>query len=109
MTPINIDPQHPVLPIRTLTTSQVFLAKLFGRYATLGLAEDTWALNEQVLDEEAFLEQAWQNHEEREAQFFSMLRRMRSGVVACVFDGSDWIRAHVHALLRRRASGRGSR
>jgi predicted AlkP superfamily phosphohydrolase/phosphomutase len=97
VTPINIDPQHPVLPISHPHYFSVFLAKLFGRYATLGLAEDTWALNEQVLDEEAFLEQAWMNHEEREAQFFSMLRRMRSGVVACVFDGSDRIQ---HMFMR---------
>ena len=30
-----------------------------GPFATVGMAEDTWALNEGVIDEDAFLEQAW--------------------------------------------------
>ena len=35
-----------------------WFAKKFGSYGTLGLAEDTWAMNEGVLDEEAFIDQA---------------------------------------------------
>ncbi|MGE3766386.1 MAG: alkaline phosphatase family protein [Kofleriaceae bacterium] len=90
-TPIQIDPESPVLPISHPPIFATFLSKLCGRFATLGLAEDTWALNEGVLDEDAFLEQAWANHAEREAQLFAMLRRTRRGLVACVFDGSDRI------------------
>ena len=91
LSPINIDPESPVLPISHPRFFSAFLSKLVGRYATLGLAEDTWALNEGVLDEDAFLEQAWDNHAEREAMFFAMLRRTRRGLVACVFDGTDRI------------------
>src|SRR5690606_4253865 len=80
VTPINIDPENPVLPISHPKLFSMFLAKLLGRYATLGLAEDTWALNEGVLDEDGFLEQAWANHEEREAMFFEMLRRTPKGL-----------------------------
>lgn len=90
-TPIQIDPESPILPISHPRIFATFLSKLCGRYATLGLAEDTWALNEGVLDEHAFLEQAWANHAEREAQLFAMLRRTRRGLTACVFDGSDRI------------------
>jgi predicted AlkP superfamily phosphohydrolase/phosphomutase len=95
--PINIDPENPVMPISHPKFFAVFLAKLFGRYATLGLAEDTWALNEKVLDEDAFLEQAWANHEEREAQFFEMLKRTPRGLITCVFDGTDRIQ---HMFMR---------
>ncbi|RMH39037.1 MAG: nucleotide pyrophosphatase [Deltaproteobacteria bacterium] len=97
VTPINIDPVAPVLPISHPKVFATFLAKLIGRYATLGLAEDTWALNEGVLDEQAFLEQAWENHREREAMFFQMLRRTKRGVIACVFDGTDRIQ---HMFMR---------
>jgi predicted AlkP superfamily phosphohydrolase/phosphomutase len=90
-TPIQIDPESPILPISHPRFFATFLAKLCGRFATLGLAEDTWALNEGVLDEHAFLEQAWANHAEREAHLFAMLRRTRRGLTACVFDGSDRI------------------
>ena len=90
-TPIQIDPESPVLPISHPKFFAPFLSKLCGRFATLGLAEDTWALNEGVLDEHAFLEQAWANHAEREQHLFAMLRRTRKGLTACVFDGSDRI------------------
>jgi predicted AlkP superfamily phosphohydrolase/phosphomutase len=97
VTPINIDPARPVMPISHPFIFSVFLAKLCGSYAILGLAEDTWALNEGVIDEEAFLEQAWANHTEREAMFFEMLRRTPRGVISCVFDGSDRIQ---HMFMR---------
>ncbi len=97
VTPINIDPENPVLPISHPRYFSMFLAKMLGKYATLGLAEDTWALNEGVLDEDAFLEQAWANHAEREAMFFEMLRRTRKGVITCVFDGTDRIQ---HMFMR---------
>ncbi|MFN3201915.1 MAG: alkaline phosphatase family protein [Bradymonadia bacterium] len=97
VTPINIDPAKPMLPVASPSIFSVFLARLIGRFATLGLAEDTWALNEGVLDEEAFLEQAWANHAERESMFFEMLGRMNRGVVACVFDGTDRIQ---HMFMR---------
>jgi hypothetical protein len=97
ISPINIDPARPVLPVSHPPFFSMFLARLIGRFATLGLAEDTWALNEGVLDEEAFLEQAWANHSERERMFFEMLRRTPRGVVACVFDGTDRIQ---HMFMR---------
>jgi predicted AlkP superfamily phosphohydrolase/phosphomutase len=97
VSPINIDPARPVMPISHPFIFSVFLAKLCGRYSTLGLAEDTWALNEGVLDEDAFLEQAWANHTEREAMFFEMMRRTPKGVVSCVFDGTDRIQ---HMFMR---------
>lgn len=99
VTPINIDPENPILPISHPRFFSIFLSKLIGRYATLGLAEDTWALNEGVLDEEAFLEQAWANHAEREAMFFEMLERTPRGLITCVFDGSDRIQ---HMFMRYR-------
>jgi len=91
VTPINIDPENPILPISHPKFFATYLAKLLGSYATLGLAEDTWALNEGVIDEQAFLEQAWNNHEERESMFFEMLKRTPKGLITCVFDGTDRI------------------
>ena len=91
MTPINIDPASPALPISHPSSYAIYLSKLMGSYSTLGLAEDTWAMNERVLDEDAFLQQAYLNHEERETMFFNALEKTPKGVVACVFDASDRI------------------
>ena len=89
VTPINIDPSDPALPISWPTYYSVYLSKLIGDFATLGLAEDTWALNERVIDEAAFFQQTMDHHEEREKMFLNALKKSREGVVACVFDGTD--------------------
>lgn len=91
LTPINIDPDDPALPVSHPKTYSVYLSKLFGSYATLGLAEDTWALNERVIDEKAFWNQAWNIFEERRSQFFDALAKTKTGLVTCVFDTSDRI------------------
>jgi predicted AlkP superfamily phosphohydrolase/phosphomutase len=89
ITPVNIDPGRPELPISHPVTYSIYLAKLFGPYATLGLAEDTWALNEEVLDDNAFLAQCYANHEDRERMFFDALEKTPKGMCACVFDATD--------------------
>jgi predicted AlkP superfamily phosphohydrolase/phosphomutase len=89
VTPVNIDPGRPDLPISHPVTYSIYLAKLFGPYATLGLAEDTWALNEEVIDDDAFLAQCYSNHEDRERMFFDALEKTPQGLCACVFDTTD--------------------
>ncbi|MCA9809603.1 MAG: alkaline phosphatase family protein, partial [Candidatus Dadabacteria bacterium] len=89
VTPINIDPEEPALPISHPFIYSIYLAKLNGPFGTLGLAEDTWALNEGVIDEDAFLEQAYLLYEEREKMFFTALDKTPKGVCACVFDTTD--------------------
>lgn len=88
-TPIQIDPEKPALPISHPSYYAEYLAKLLGTYSTLGMAEDTWALNEGVIDEDAFLEQAYLTMAERERMFDAALEKTKRGVVACVFDTSD--------------------
>jgi predicted AlkP superfamily phosphohydrolase/phosphomutase len=89
VTPVNIDPGHPDLPISHPVTYSIYLAKLYGAFATLGLAEDTWALNEHVLDDDAFLAQAYGNHGDRERMLFDALDKTRQGLCTCVFDTTD--------------------
>ena len=88
-TPVNLHPMRPALPISHPLTYSIYLAKLNGLYATLGLAEDTWALNDGYLDDSAFLEQCYLNHGEREKMFFDALKKTSQGVCACVFDITD--------------------
>jgi len=91
VTPIHIDPESPAMAISHPAHYAIALAKLQGKFATLGLAEDTWALNERVLDEQGFLDQAYQIHEERKTQFFHVLDRQRTGSISVVFDATDRI------------------
>jgi predicted AlkP superfamily phosphohydrolase/phosphomutase len=91
VTPLNIDPENPALPISHPFIYSVYLAKLIGSYGTLGLAEDTWALNEGAIDEDAFLKQAYYLYEEREKMFLKALERTPQGLCTCVFDTTDRI------------------
>jgi len=95
-TPVQIDPENPALPISHPGFYATYLAKLLGTYSTLGLAEDTWALNDGAIGEDAFLRQAALIQEEREVMFFSALDRTRRGVVACVFDTTDRVQHMFH-------------
>ena len=90
-TPIHINPDAPVMPLSHPFVYAIYLAKQLGLYGTLGLAEDTWALNERVIDEDAFLKQAWLLYEERKKQLFDVIAKTKRGFVTVVFDTSDRI------------------
>ncbi|MEO0660016.1 MAG: alkaline phosphatase family protein, partial [Planctomycetota bacterium] len=89
VTPINIDPESPAMPISHPFVYSIYLAKMLGKYTTLGLAEDTWALNERVIDEQAFLDQAYLIFEERKKQLWEVLDKTKRGFVTVVFDTTD--------------------
>ncbi len=91
LTPISIDPEKPAMPISHPSYYSTYLAKAVGPYSTLGLAEDTWALNEHITDDETFLKQAYDIDAEREKMFFRAMDKLRSGSLTCVFDGTDRI------------------
>ena len=89
VTPINIDPENPAMPIGYPAVYPIYLAKRQGAFATLGLAEDTWGLSEEVLDDEHFLQQCLDTDRERESMFFDGLEKVPQGLCVCVFDGTD--------------------
>ncbi len=91
ITPISLDPESPAMPVSHPSYYSTYLAKKIGPFSTLGLAEDTWALNEGVIDDGTFLEQTYDVDAEREAMFFAALDRLRQGTLACVFDATDRI------------------
>ena len=102
VTPLNVDPDKPALPLSHPFSYAVYLSKLLDRYATLGLAEDTWALNEGVLSDGDFLDQVWTHHAEREAMLVDALAKTPEGVVVCVFDTPDRVQ---HMFFRYRVPG----
>jgi predicted AlkP superfamily phosphohydrolase/phosphomutase len=91
MTPLNIDPEKPALPISHPFIYSVYLSKLLGSFITLGEANDTWALNEGALKEAPFLELTYSNHAEWEKMLFNALAKTKKGAVICVFETTDSI------------------
>ncbi|MBX3169579.1 MAG: alkaline phosphatase family protein [Candidatus Eremiobacteraeota bacterium] len=90
-TPVQLDPERPVLGLSYPNFFSASLALLLGPYATCGLAEDTGAREDGVLSPQQFLEQAYAIHEERRGQFLHLLERTPVGLCAAVFDGPDRI------------------
>lgn len=101
VTPLNIDPAKPALPISHPFIYSVYLANLLGSFITLGEANDTWALNEGALSEQAFLELAYSNHAEWEAMFFNALAKTKKGLAVCVFETTDSIQHMFWRYLDR--------
>lgn len=91
VTPIQIDPTHPHLPLSHPPSYAPYLARRLGKFATVGLAEDTDALNADLIDEQAFLDQTYLLDDERQAMFFHALDKTPKGLTACVFDSPDRI------------------
>jgi predicted AlkP superfamily phosphohydrolase/phosphomutase len=91
VTPLNIDPENPAMPISHPSYYATYLAKRVGPYATLGLAEDTWALNEGVIDDGTFLKLTYDIDRERKDMFWASFERQRTGTLTCVFDATDRI------------------
>jgi predicted AlkP superfamily phosphohydrolase/phosphomutase len=89
VTPINIDSESPAMPLSAPFVYSRYLSKRQGTFATLGLAEDTWAVNEHVLGDPHFLQQCLDADREREAMFFDALDKVPHGLCVVVFDGSD--------------------
>jgi predicted AlkP superfamily phosphohydrolase/phosphomutase len=89
ISPINIEPEKPVMPISHPGYYCSYLEKKLGAYATLGLAEDTWALNEKITDDHTFMTQTKDIDGEREHMLFTALDRLRKGALVTVFDATD--------------------
>ncbi len=100
-TPIQIDPSAPAMPISHPPVYANYLSHRQGLFATMGLAEDTTAVTDGTLNEDAFLAQAGEIHEERRQMLFDSLDRVRKGLVTCVFDGPDRIQHMFWRFLDR--------
>jgi len=99
VSPINIDPSAPALPISTPDGWAKELAERFGPFHTKGLPADTKALDHGVLDEGEFLAQDEMNLEERLAIFDYELDRFDSGLLFFYVSSIDQ-RSHMFWRLQ---------
>lgn len=91
MSPVNFDPETPLKPISTPKNFSAKLAKEMGLYSTLGLPHDTWALEENVFDEKAFLKQADSILSERRKIYYSKLSAYNNGILFAYFGMPDTV------------------
>lgn len=89
VTPINIDPSNPALPISTPASYARELSRDVGYFYTQGIAEDTKALTSGLLNDEEYLAQAHIVFEEQRRLFDHELARFRKGLFFFYFSSLD--------------------
>lgn len=89
MSPINVDPEDPALPVTYPADYAKELAEETGLFYTQGMPEDTWALNQDRIGDDAFLDQSDFIYDETYRQFRYEWKRFRSGLFICYFSTTD--------------------
>jgi predicted AlkP superfamily phosphohydrolase/phosphomutase len=94
VTPVNIDPSNPALPVSTPDHYVHDLCDEIGLFYTQGMAHDTKALSSGVFDDTDFLEQARLVFDEHARIFDRELGRFRHGFLFLYTDRVDQL-AHM--------------
>jgi predicted AlkP superfamily phosphohydrolase/phosphomutase len=89
MSPIQIDPRNPALPISTPPDYCKELAEAIGPFYTQGIAEETWALNEDRLNDREYLQQAEFVLQQTKDMLDYELDRFEWGMLFCYFSTTD--------------------
>jgi len=89
VSPIQIDPINPAVPISSPDEYAAGLAGRIGLYHTIGMPEETWSLNEEHISDAAWLEMEKTILAEREAMWYDTLAHDDSELVVGVFVQTD--------------------
>jgi len=89
VSPINIDPADPALPISTPSAYSRRLSEEAGEFYTQGIAEDTKALSAGVLDDNEYLQQSRTVLAEHRRIFDDEFPKFRQGVFFFYFSSLD--------------------
>jgi predicted AlkP superfamily phosphohydrolase/phosphomutase len=97
MSPLNIDPENPALPISEPDGWSRTLSEKVGPFYTQGFPEDTKALSRGVLDDEEYLQQAMIVLGERRRLYEETLGDWDDGLYFCYFGSLD---LNMHMFYR---------
>jgi len=89
MSPLNLDPEEPPLPVSAPDSYLADLVKKNGEIKTLGWWHDTWALNEEKIDEGVFLEDLLRTDRQQAQATIDELRNDPPSLLVSVFTGTD--------------------
>jgi predicted AlkP superfamily phosphohydrolase/phosphomutase len=99
LSPISLDPRRPPIPISQPPAYSAQVARRIGLYKTLGWPEDTWALNEEKIDERIFLEDLHGTFNRQRDVIFDALRQTDPDLFVTVFQSTDKIQHMFWRLI----------
>jgi len=89
VSPVNIDPENPALPISSPASYSGALAKDLGRFYTQGIAEDTAAYRAGIFNRAEFLEQSHKILNDSLRMYRQELARFSDGLFFYYFSSVD--------------------
>jgi len=97
--PVNFDPRDPPVPLSSPKGFSGELARTVGIYKTLGWVHDTWALNEEKVDEQVFLEDLFETVDRQAAQLYHELITDPAACTVAVFTATDSVSHLFYRLI----------
>ena len=97
VSPVNLDPADPALPVSTPPSYSRMLSEEVGEFYTQGIAEDTKALSDGMLDDNEYLQQSRTVLAEHRRIFDAEFPKFRNGVFFFYFSSLD---LNSHMLWR---------
>jgi predicted AlkP superfamily phosphohydrolase/phosphomutase len=89
ISPVNWRPESPVAPISSPASLSEDLYEKLGTFRTLGWAEATWPLNEDRLDEKAFMDDLFRAFDDRAQVILSQVDSGKFDLVIGVIEATD--------------------
>jgi predicted AlkP superfamily phosphohydrolase/phosphomutase len=89
MCPLNIDPKDPALPVTYPDNWSKQLADKWGDFKTLGWWHDTWALNEERIDEGVFLQDTFRTMDSLTKIVLNQLQNNPPSLMVAIYTSTD--------------------
>ncbi len=89
VSPINWRPDSPAVPISSPASFSKDLSRRLGVYRTLGWAEATWPLNEDRIDEQAFMDDLFRAFDDRAKIILDRLAGRQWDLLIGVIESTD--------------------
>jgi len=99
MSPINHDPEDPAIAVTEPHGYSKELVKAVGDHKTVGWNHETWGLNEERIDEEAFMQDIWDTYRETEAITMHELEGRNADLFISVFVEPDRTSHMMYRLM----------
>ncbi len=103
MSPLNIDPVSPALPISYPANFTAALVKRHGLFKTVGWWNDTWALNEEKMSDGVFLNDAFATMRKLSEITVGELKRDDPRLLVSIFTSTDNVSHMFYRLMDHRS------